>query len=102
MPARIRNQFYNSVADRAGFVVILVLELDMRDTISTAIEKMHILKVLGAPIRDPHKTSGVPLADQYVGLLDFASLVLWALEVLWLNFNFFYSFSFSSEAHLIS
>lgn len=82
MPARIRNQFYNSVADRAGFVVILVLELDMRDTISTAIEKMYILKVLGAPIRDPHKTSGVPLADQYVGLLDFASLVLWALEEL--------------------
>lgn len=54
----------------------------MTDTISAAIEKLYVQKVLGAPVRDPHKMNHVSLADQYVGLLDFASLVLWVLEVL--------------------
>lgn len=53
----------------------------MTDTISAAIEKLYVQKVLGAPVRDPHKSNNVPLTDRYVGLLDFASLVLWALEV---------------------
>lgn len=59
----------------------------MTDTIGAAIEKLYVQEVLGAPVRDPRKTHHVSLTDQYVGLLDFASLVLWALEVLCLNFN---------------
>ena len=53
----------------------------MTDTMSAAIEKLFVRKVLGAPVRDPHKKKDASL-DQYVGLLDFASLVLWALQVI--------------------
>jgi len=57
-----------------------VLELNMTDTISAAVEKLYVHKVLGAPVRDPQQSNNMPLTDQYVGLLDFASLVLWVLE----------------------
>jgi len=53
----------------------------MTDTISDAIEKLYVEEVLGAPVRDSQRSNNVPLRDQYVGLLDFASLVLWTLEV---------------------
>lgn len=58
-----------------------VVELTMTDTISDAIEKLYVEEVLGAPVRDSQKSSNVSLRDRYVGLLDFASLVLWTLEV---------------------
>lgn len=73
----------------------------MRDIISIVIEKMYILKVFGVLIWDFYKISGVLLVDQYVGFLDFVSFVFWVLEVLWLNFNFFYSFFFLLEVYLI-
>lgn len=60
----------------------IVLELNMTDTISAAVEKLYVHKVLGAPVRDLQQRNNMPLTDQYVGLLDFASLVLWVLEVL--------------------
>lgn len=64
---------------------LLVLELNMTDTISAAVEKLYVHKVLGAPVRDPQQSNNMPLTDQYVGLLDFASLVLWVLEVIFLH-----------------
>jgi hypothetical protein len=78
----IRDQFFCVNTDTTFHAV---LELNMTDTISDAIEKLYCHKVLGAPVRDAHQMNHVSLADQYVGLLDFASLVLWALEVLCLN-----------------
>ena len=53
----------------------------MTDTIGAAIEHLYKQKVLGAPVRDPMQGDSDSLADCYVGLLDFASLVLWALQV---------------------
>lgn len=62
----------------------------MTDTIGAAIEHLYKQKVLGAPVRDPMQGNGDSLADCYVGLLDFASLVLWALQVSTSPFGIFF------------
>nr|XP_024366322.1 SNF1-related protein kinase regulatory subunit gamma-1-like isoform X3 [Physcomitrium patens] len=82
-PTEALKQFFNHVSlfSAPGISNAEVVELSMTDTIGAAIEKLFIQKVMGAPVRDPHQTGSLPLTDQYVGLLDFASLVLWALEV---------------------
>lgn len=67
----------------------------MTDTTCDAIEKLFIEEVLGARVWDAQKPHSMPLRDQYVGLLDFASLVLWALEVRSLP-------SFFSKINLVS
>ncbi|XP_024366318.1 SNF1-related protein kinase regulatory subunit gamma-1 isoform X1 [Physcomitrium patens] len=81
-PTEALKQFFNHVSlfSAPGISNAEVVELSMTDTIGAAIEKLFIQKVMGAPVRDPHQTGSLPLTDQYVGLLDFASLVLWALE----------------------
>lgn len=53
----------------------------MTDSMGDALKHLYKEKVLGAPVRDPQKTDTTPLTDRYVGLLDFTSMVLWALEV---------------------
>lgn len=62
----------------------------MTDTIGAAIEHLYKQKVLGAPVRDPMQGNSDSLADCYVGLLDFASLVLWALQVSTSSFSIFF------------
>ena len=62
----------------------------MIDTIGAAIEHLYKQKVLGAPVRDPMQGNSDSLADCYVGLLDFASLVLWALQVSTSSFSIFF------------
>jgi CBS domain-containing protein len=61
--------------DNAG-----VVEVTANDTIGDALKLLYKQRVLGAPVRDPHRLDSAPLTDRYVGLIDFASMVLWALE----------------------
>jgi CBS domain-containing protein len=58
------------------------VEVTASDTIGDALKLLYKQRVLGAPVRDPHRLDSAPLTDRYVGLIDFASMVLWALEVL--------------------
>jgi len=58
------------------------VEVTANDTIGDALKLLYKQRVLGAPVRDPHRLDSAPLTDRYVGLIDFASMVLWALEVL--------------------
>ncbi|CAK9203281.1 unnamed protein product [Sphagnum troendelagicum] len=61
--------------DNAG-----VVEVTANDTIGDALKLLYKQRVLGAPVRDSHRLDSAPLTDRYVGLIDFASMVLWALE----------------------
>ncbi|CAK9863884.1 unnamed protein product [Sphagnum jensenii] len=61
--------------DNAG-----VVEVTANDTIGDALKLLYRQRVLGAPVRDSHRLDSAPLTDRYVGLIDFASMVLWALE----------------------
>ncbi|CAK9203310.1 unnamed protein product [Sphagnum jensenii] len=61
--------------DNAG-----VVEVTANDTIGDALKLLYKQRVLGAPVRDPHRLDSAPWTDRYVGLIDFASMVLWALE----------------------
>ncbi|XP_059591853.1 uncharacterized protein LOC100248741 [Vitis vinifera] len=63
-----------------------VLELKTGDSVRDAIHFLYEKNVLGAPIADVLESSDDSNAisrrfsDQYVGFIDFASMVLWSLE----------------------
>ena len=63
-----------------------VLELRAGDSVSDAIHKLYEKDVFGAPIADifdPDNTTATRrFLDPYIGFIDFASMVLWCLEVI--------------------
>ncbi|EFJ15015.1 hypothetical protein SELMODRAFT_445715 [Selaginella moellendorffii] len=59
-----------------------VVELEASDTMVSAITCLYKNKLLGAPVRDDRLPVNSPLADKYIGLVDFSGMVLWALQEL--------------------
>eukprot|EP00246_Nothoceros_aenigmaticus_P005156 TRINITY_DN17013_c0_g1_i1.p1 TRINITY_DN17013_c0_g1~~TRINITY_DN17013_c0_g1_i1.p1 ORF type:complete len:527 (-),score=92.25 TRINITY_DN17013_c0_g1_i1:563-2098(-) len=57
-----------------------VVEVNSGDIMGDAITSLYKENVMGAPVRDASQPETVPLADRYVGLVDFAGMVLWALQ----------------------
>ena len=61
-----------------------VLELKVRDNVKDAIHMLYEKDIFGAPIADDlgPNTSDIRSSNRYIGFIDFASMVLWCLEVL--------------------
>lgn len=65
-----------------------VVELKTGDSVRDAIQFLYEMNVSGAPIADTSDLNfdaapAAPrlLCDRYIGFIDFASMVLWSLEV---------------------
>lgn len=61
---------------------LAVVEVSSVDTMKDCITRLYKENVMGAPVRDASQPETGALADRYVGLVDFAGMVLWALQVL--------------------
>lgn len=75
-----------------------MLELTAGDSVRDAVHLLYKKNVSGAPIADlldPDTTIG-RFSDRYIGFIDFASIILWSLEVYkLLSFFFFILLSIS-------
>lgn len=60
-----------------------VIEVQAEQTIEEAMRLLYKHDVLGAPVIDNPRSVEISLSvsDQYVGVVDFGSMILWALEV---------------------
>ena len=61
-----------------------MVELETGDNVKDAIELLYTKNASGAPIADvldPDITVG-RFSDRYIGFIDFATMVLWSLEVI--------------------
>ncbi|GLJ19117.1 hypothetical protein SUGI_0343350 [Cryptomeria japonica] len=57
-----------------------VLEIKSNDSIEVAITCLYKQNVMGAPVLDESASNQNPLTDRYIGLVEFAGMVLWVLE----------------------
>lgn len=76
---------------------LLVLELNAGDSVRDAVHLLYKENVSGAPIADLLDTDATigRFSDRYIGFIDFASIILWSLEVykfLSLFLPFYYQF----------
>lgn len=60
-----------------------VLELNAGDSVRDAVHLLYKENVSGAPIADLLDTDATigRFSDRYIGFIDFASIILWSLEV---------------------
>ncbi|KAH9320029.1 hypothetical protein KI387_021798, partial [Taxus chinensis] len=56
------------------------LEIKSNDSVEDAITCLYKHNVMGAPVLDESASNQNPLLDRYIGLVEFAGMVLWALE----------------------
>lgn len=68
------------------FFLFQVLELKTGDFVRDAIQLLHEKNIFGAPILDP-VTAPERFLNRYIGVIDFASMFLWSIEVIFLLNN---------------
>jgi len=83
-PNEAFERFLNSIPlfSTPGIHNAAVLEIKSNDSIEGAIKCLYEANVMGAPVLDESAHDAVPFTDRYIGLVEFASMVLWALEEL--------------------
>jgi CBS domain-containing protein len=57
-----------------------VLEISGDASISDAVHLLAENSIFSAPVKDPRATSNDPWSVQYIGIVDYASIILWVLE----------------------
>jgi CBS domain-containing protein len=59
---------------------LAVLEVSGDASISDAVHLLAENNIFSAPVKDPRASSSDPWSVQYIGIVDYASIILWVLE----------------------
>lgn len=57
-----------------------MLQISGDASISDAVHLLAENNIFSAPVKDPHANSSDPWSVQYIGIVDYASIILWVLE----------------------